>query len=212
MSTLPARIRRLIADYELLRQEFVGHPLITVDPLAGNPPERYRVTFRMRSIERLDLGGTPQYRDWHVAEIYLHDAYPRQKPLGTMQTPIFHPNFGQFICIGDYWGASETLADVIVQIGQMIAYQKYNPASPLNREAAQWARNHTQLLPTDKRDAYAAHPRIELSKGLSIASSCEAPPVQLTREECDDPPPVQLDPNSRGRQAPSRSDLDIRLT
>ncbi|MBI3467613.1 MAG: hypothetical protein HY000_31780 [Planctomycetes bacterium] len=179
--------------------------------MAGNPTERYRVIFRVRGIERLDMDGTPRYRDGHVAEIYLHDAYPRQKPLGTMQTPIFHPNFGQFICIGDFWGASETLADVIVQIGQMIAYQKYNPASPLNREAARWARERTQLFPTDSRDIYPAHPQIELLLGPPADSEPDAPPVQVTLESGEEPPPIQSPPNPK-RPASQRHDLDIRLS
>jgi hypothetical protein len=201
----------LIADRDLLRKEFVGHPLISVDAVSGNPPERYSVSFRIRGIERLEIDRTPQFRDWHVAEIYLHDAYPRQKPVGTMQTPIFHPNFGQFICIGDYWGASETLADVIVQIAQMVAYQKYNPASPLNREAARWARENARLFPTDPRDMYPAHPPIELLLAAATTDELEQPPIQVTMEQ-DEPPPVQIRPHSSRRRPDKPGDLDIRLT
>lgn len=158
----PARMRRLLADFELVKNEFTGHQVVRIEPYGGYPPERYRITYYLRGIEALDGYGYPVWRDTHVAEIYLHSSYPREKPLCTLLTPIFHPNFGSFICVADYWGAGQTLTDLIIHIGQMIGYQNYNPKSPLDGYAAQWVRENEHLFPTDARDLYPAEPEITL--------------------------------------------------
>jgi hypothetical protein len=69
-----------------------------------------------------------------------------------MLTPVFHPNFDESsVCIGDFWAASESLDDLIIRIGRMIAYQEYNTRSPLNGLAAKWAAQNNHLLPIDPR-------------------------------------------------------------
>jgi len=149
-----------MADYEKIRTEFTGHRYITVEPMSGNPPERYRITYKIKGL-RLDPAlNRPAITNIHRAEIYLHNDYPREKPKCVMLTEIFHPNFGPYICIGDHWAAGETLADVIVQIGQMIQYQSYNPKSPLNGVAAMWAQQNEQMLPVGNVDLYQPEPEI----------------------------------------------------
>ncbi len=69
-----------------------------------------------------------------------------------MLTPIFHPNIdAAVICVGDHWTAGERLVDLVVRIGEMIAFQAYNIKSPLNGEAAMWADLHAGELPIDSR-------------------------------------------------------------
>ena len=55
------------------------------------------------------------------------------------------------ICIGDHWTAGERLADLVVRIGEMLAFQAYNIKSPLDAEAAMWADLHQGELPIDSR-------------------------------------------------------------
>ena len=70
-----------------------------------------------------------------------------------MLTPIFHPNIEPAtICVGDHWTAGERLVDLVVRIGEMIAYQAYNVKSPLDGEAAMWADLHVRDLPVDDRN------------------------------------------------------------
>lgn len=157
-----ARLRRLYADYQQVRDDFAGHPLIDVTPLAGDPPESYEIIYHVKGLELDARTNRPIERNYHKALIYLGAAYPREKPKCTLETPIFHPNFGSYICIGDHWAAGETLADVIIQIGQMIQYQSYNPKSPLNAVAAQWADQNQNSLPVDERDLYQPEVEIEL--------------------------------------------------
>jgi len=74
-----------------------------------------------------------------------------------MLTPIFHPNIDpSTICVGDHWAAGERLADLVVRIGELIAYQAYNIKSPLDAEAAMWADLHAKELPTDSRNLHPA--------------------------------------------------------
>lgn len=149
---VPMRTRRLRADAEAIAAAFAGQDVIEVSPLAGEPPEAYRVTYRIHSLDR-GPGGKPVPRDVHEAEIQLTSEYPRVSPKCKLLTPIFHPNIDPAtICIGDHWTAGERLADLIVRIGEMLAYQAYNIQSPLDAEAAMWADLHGNDFPTDPRN------------------------------------------------------------
>jgi hypothetical protein len=68
-----------------------------------------------------------------------------------MLSPVFHPNIAPHaICVGDHWSAGESLASIVIRIGEMLAYQVYNVKSPLNGEAARWVQQHEDLLPLDE--------------------------------------------------------------
>ena len=168
-----ARLRRLYADYQQVRNDFAGHPHIDVQPLQGNPPEAYEVVYHVRGLELDEAARRPVVRTEHQARIYLHRDYPRDKPRCVMGTAIFHPNFGSYICIDDYWAAGETLSQVIVQIGQMIQYQIYNPKSPLNPVAARWARQNEHLFPIGNAELY--QPEVDIDLLSQTASAAQTP-------------------------------------
>lgn len=163
---MSARLRRLAADYERIRDSFTGHPYIEVKPVSGNPPERYVVTYRVPGLKLDGLLRRPVPANLHRVEIYLGAEYPRGKPVCKMLTPIFHPNFGSWICIGDHWAAGETLVDVIVKIGNMIQYRDYNTRSALNLQAARWAEANRHRLPIGRLDLYPKEPDIRLRPAL----------------------------------------------
>ena len=165
-----ARLRRLYADYQQVRDEFAGHPFIDVEPMRGNPPEVYRVHYHVKGLELDQATNRPRVRTEHVVTIYLHSEYPREKPKCVLETPIFHPNFGAYICIDDYWAAGETVADVIIQIGEMIQYQSYNPKSPLNAVAARWAVQNEGLFPIGTANLYQPDLDIDLVGGAAAGS------------------------------------------
>ncbi len=149
---LSPRQRRLASDLRQMQERFTRFPLIHLERMQGNPPETYVVSYRIRGIERLN-GEQIIYRDYHEVEIRLPGTYPRTPPTCRMLTPIFHPNIEPaIICIGDHWTASERLCDLVVRIGEMIAYQAHNIKSPLDGEAAMWADLHGDMLPIDNRD------------------------------------------------------------
>jgi ubiquitin-protein ligase len=148
---LSPRIRRLKLDYELLQQRFAGWPVIRIVGSAGMPPELYRFQYSLRGLYVAGDGSILE-RSEHVLEVNLTLGYPRRAPQCRMLTPVFHPNFDDSsVCIGDFWAASESLDDLIVRIGRMIAYQEYNTKSPLNGLAAKWAAQHAHLLPVDSQ-------------------------------------------------------------
>src|SRR5436190_14899528 len=108
------RLRRLAADYEAVRSEYSGHPNVTVHPLGPLPPEAYRIDFGLQGLV-LD-GASPIRAGRHSVEIRLPLGYPREQPLVTPMTPIFHPNVGEDrYCVADYWYAGEPLVDMIAK-------------------------------------------------------------------------------------------------
>ncbi len=149
---LSPRQRRLASDFRMMQEHFSSFPLIHLEQALGNPPERYVVSYHVRGIECL-RGNQIVYRDYHEVEIKLPGTYPRTPPTCRMLTPIFHPNIEPaIICIGDHWTAAERLCDLVVRIGEMIAYQAHNIKSPLDGEAAMWTDLHSDMLPIDSRD------------------------------------------------------------
>lgn len=190
---MSARLRRLQSDYENLKVEFAGHPYITIEPAEGNPPEKYLVTYRVKGYKLDEKTRNPVIARHHQVEVYLHAAYPREKPRCQIKTPIFHPNFRFQVCIGDYWGAGERLTDIIIQIGDMIQYKNYNPKSPLNMEASHWAKENTHLFPADNVDLWQPDPDIHV------------------RDTPDDGFDIVLKPSNRMSRTPETDDIDIRL-
>jgi ubiquitin-protein ligase len=147
-----ARLRRLNADYEIVQRVFAQHPYIRLVKADGMPPEKY--TFSLH-VNGLAPQGEDSFlpSDVHQAEVFLPLDYPRRPPFCRMTTPVFHPNIDpQKICIGDHWSAGQSLAQMIVHIGQMICYQSYNLKSPLNARAAAWAELNLSALPLQQAD------------------------------------------------------------
>ena len=153
---MTARERRLMSDYEQVRKDFAGHKNIIVTPVGNEPPEKYHITYFVNGIYLLP-DGRIETQGRHEVEITLHADYPRYKPICKILTPIWHPNFrdGQ-ICIGDIWGAGESLSDIIINIGDMIQYKSWNSYSPLSADAAQWAMDNKHLFPVGNIDLYIA--------------------------------------------------------
>ena len=151
---MTARMRRLASDWEQVKKDFAGHKNIMVTPIGEEPPEKYHVTYFVNGIY-LAPDGTVMVLSRHEVEITLHSDYPRYKPICRILTPIWHPNFrdGQ-ICIGDIWGAGESLSDIIVNIGHMIQYKSWNSFSPLSADAAQWAIENKHMFPVGNVDLY----------------------------------------------------------
>lgn len=153
---MDARLRRIASDYEQIKKDFAGHKNIIVTPIGEEPPEKYHVTYFVNGIY-LQPDGRIETLSRHEVEITLHAEYPRYKPICKIETPIWHPNFrdGQ-ICIGDIWGAGESLTDIIINIGDMIQYKSWNSYSPLSADAAAWAMDNKHLFPVGNVDLYVS--------------------------------------------------------
>jgi len=173
------RVRRLLADAELMRTEFAGHPNIHVEPVGWDPPEQYRVTYEVPGVTTDPASGQPVVAEVHRAVITLPAAYPREKPYSTMETAVFHPNFGpnagDEICIGDYWTPAQTLVDIVVKIGEMLQFQEYNVKSPLNALAARWCAENDSIFPIGSIVLFQAEPEISLTGEQDRIDVEEAP-------------------------------------
>ena len=145
------RTRRLMSDYEAIRHMVRTHPdRLAVAGVSGNPPDRYQIVFRVRSLR--EDGTEIVTADEHYVEIVLPTTYPRDAPFFRMLTPVFHPNIAPHaVCVGDHWTAGQSLAELVQRVGEMLAFQSYNTKSPLNGRAAQWVEEHLARLPIDRK-------------------------------------------------------------
>jgi ubiquitin-protein ligase len=152
---MQARLRRLQADHEHIVRVLAGHRHIQLVKTEGVPPEKYTFAFNVEGLAPFGTdSGTPVAQ--HQAEVFLPLDYPRRPPFCRMITPVFHPNIDpQKICIGDHWSAGQSLAQMVVHIGEMICYQRYNLKSPLNAKAAVWAEQNLASLPLQAGDLSA---------------------------------------------------------
>ena len=145
---------RLRADQVMVATAFANHPYIRIVEALGDPPERYRIEYRVRGL--VMQNDMLAEKDSHLVEIFLTLGYPRQAPQCRMLTPIFHPNIAPHaVCIGDHWSAGESLSALLVRIGEMLTFQSYNTKSPLNGAAARWAEQNLHRLPLQSVDLTA---------------------------------------------------------
>lgn len=140
------RLRRLESDYRELRNRFDGDPSLTITPIGATPPERYQIIYRVPAL-RLDPRGEVERSEQTVVTLTLPAGYPREKPHAVAMDQVFHPNFGNYVCIADFWAPGQSLGDIVTNIGDMLQYRKYNIRSPLNAIAAEWANNNAAKLP-----------------------------------------------------------------
>ncbi|HLC33577.1 MAG TPA: ubiquitin-conjugating enzyme E2 [Anaerolineales bacterium] len=153
------RMRRLRADYELMRELAGRTSLIRFEAQPvhpGLPPERYVVTFLCRGIASVDRRGRPKYSTDHQVEIYLHNQYPQRWPGLKWLTPIWHPNINHLngsVCIdAAWWTASRSLDRLVIMLGEMVQYKNYHddptqPPFPWDPEAARWCREYRMRNP-----------------------------------------------------------------
>jgi hypothetical protein len=147
------RLRRLKSDHEALRRLAHLHPKIEIEGVFGNPPERYRLVLKVRSLR--ERGEAIEIATEHRLEVTMPRGYPRDAPLFRMLTPVFHPNIAPHaVCIGDNWTAGEPLDQLIQRVGEILGYQSYNTKSPLNGRAAQWVDEHRAELPIDREEFF----------------------------------------------------------
>jgi hypothetical protein len=171
MSTV--RLKRLQSDYEAVRRLVRRHPRIQIEGVFGNPPDRYRIILRVKSLR--ERGEQIELADWHRLEVMLPRGYPRDAPMCRMLTPVFHPNIAPHaVCIGDHWTAAESLDGMIQRVGEMLAFQSYNVKSPLNGRAAQWVEEHLAELPTEREEFFVDMAREAAPAEGTVCSNCGA--------------------------------------
>ncbi len=168
------------ADYEKVRQlSSRTKGKIVLEKTRGNPPYRYEIDFKIRSIVGLSFG-RPKWGVHHRAEIMLSSSYPLTEPAANMLTPVFHPHVfpSLKICMGRKWVPTEYLDDFVLRIGNILCFspEYIDPASPANRDALSWIKKNVHLIPTDT---------LEISEraGSSITWKEKSPKVVNWKEQ-----------------------------
>lgn len=124
---------------------------------AGDPPEKYQITFFGKSFAREQVTDNIKILEVHRVDIELGMDYPRESPRLKWLTPIYHPNIAESgaVCLGGYstnWVSSLTMDRLCEMLWDMIRYANYDPNSPYNWKASQWIRVQTQYrIPLDNR-------------------------------------------------------------
>jgi ubiquitin-protein ligase len=168
------RLRRLKADHDALRRLAHLHPRIEIEGVSGNPPERYRLRLKVRSLR--EKGDVIEVAEEHRLEVTMPSGYPRDAPLFRMLTPVFHPNIAPHaVCIGDDWTAGEPIDQLIQRVGEILAYQSYNTKSPLNGRAAQWVDEHRDQLPIDREEFFRDLAVDTVAPAVTACANCGAP-------------------------------------
>ncbi len=140
------RTGQLLSDYKRITVVFKSHPHISIKEIVGAPPEKYQLLYKIEGLEKNK--NAIEVKDEHVVEISLPPKYPVEPPVCKRVTALFHPNISDDgIDIKQYWKPDMPLADLIVTIGEMIAFQKYSTTNPLSYEAAKWADRNRSMLP-----------------------------------------------------------------
>jgi len=115
-------------------------------------------------------GDYPQAQQHGVTlRIDLPARYPFERPVVTVESPIFHPNVfaSGVVCQGEKWLPGEALDILVRRIARLVTFDAahVNPGSAANRAAAAWylpqRLRFPAAFPTDRLDfAAAAPPRV----------------------------------------------------
>lgn len=176
------RVRRLMADYQLMKELATQSSLISFETRGVHgtrAPERYIVTYTCKGIIGIDKQGRPKYSTNHRVQVYLHNQYPQRWPGLKWLTPIWHPNIhhlNKTVCIdAAWWTASRSLDRLVIMLGEMIQYKNYHddptkPPFPWDADAARWCRAyrtaHPGVFPVDSRELLRPG-RIKIKKEIA---------------------------------------------
>lgn len=173
------RTRRLARDYEKVCVELAGSDCVEVEATSGTPPNSYRVTYHVDGLIWDDTVVDTRIVHQHIVDIYLPFGYPKKQPNATMRTSVWHPNIGDYVCIGDYWSAGVTLVDIIAHIGDMLQYKTYNLHSPVNKAAAVWAHTRIKSFPVGNKSVLPA------VQGIQVATPKEVEDMLRSLDDLD---------------------------
>ena len=145
----PAQLIRLESEWRKLQRSFAYHPLVQIIPLAGDPPAEYQVQYKVTTLA-INQAGQLAYISTCPIHIWLPPQFPHAPPTVRPMTPVFHPNVTmEWVYTTPPWGPTASLAALVTQIGQILAYQTWDVASIANHVAADWLTANAHLVPTD---------------------------------------------------------------
>ncbi len=149
---MSASANHLDEIYEQLREDFASHPLISIRPTKGNPPDQYEIYYTLVGICKTGKGQIVESRD-HTVEISIPFGFPHFPPSCKPKSDLFHPDFDSAaICLGDFWGQDSSLSDLIIHLGKMINGETYTTTNAFNEEAAEWYQENSAKFPLSHID------------------------------------------------------------
>jgi hypothetical protein len=129
---------------------------LELHPEPGDLPQRYVAEFRCRGLVREPSGKIVE-ADRFLVGILFPDNFLKTKPNAfrvlTWLEPktIWHPNIAfPHLCAGNLRMGTD-LVSILFQLYEMIVYQKFATADPLNPAAAEFARANMSQFPLDTR-------------------------------------------------------------
>ncbi len=135
-----------------IQTEFSDDPVIRVEPVAGDPPNQYDITYELSCTSR-DERGNIAVTSPHSVTISIPFGFPHFPPSCKPKSAIFHPDFDPAaICLGSFWDSDRNLPELIRYIGRMISGEIYSRDHAFNEEAALWFAQHTDELPFSSYD------------------------------------------------------------
>ena len=149
--------------------------LLRLQPVQTNdgPPQRYIARYFCNGLVKTADGRVVIHNRFDVG-IYLPDDYLRSASTFEVLTWLYprnvhHPNIRvPHICLGEkFFRGGMPLAQILIQLHRVIAYQRWASHAGLNLDACQWALTHQHLLPVDDRPLKRRRVRIQVQNSIS---------------------------------------------
>ncbi len=144
---MPGSANLLTEVHKQLNEDFKEHPIISVQPSKGAPPEQYTITYFMAGYHQ---GSTEEISlaEEHVVELSIPFGFPHFPPSCKPKSNTFHPDFDSAaICLGKAWEQEASIANIILYIGKMINGEIYSTQNAFNDKAAVWYQKHSKKFP-----------------------------------------------------------------
>lgn len=129
--------------------------LLQLQPELGDEPRRYIAHFSCESLVRLPNGDIAKSNSVVAAIMfpsdYLRTVDPRVVVTILQPLNVWHPNVnGRLICLG-HLPPGTGLTELLFQIWDVLTFNRVSAHDGLNPEACEWARNHREMFPIDRR-------------------------------------------------------------
>ncbi len=161
---MSASANQLDEIYRTVREDFTSHPVISVTPIKGDPPDQYEITYTLIGMCKTDDGRIVESTD-HKVELAIPFGFPHFPPSCKPKSDLFHPDFDPAaICLGDYWEKQQSLSALIVHIGRMINGEIYSTTNAFNEDATEWYLANAEKFPlADITWEIEKHPKTSFS-------------------------------------------------
>ncbi|MFW2368277.1 MAG: ubiquitin-conjugating enzyme E2, partial [Desulforhopalus sp.] len=156
---------QLAAIYQKLQDLFNAHPVISIQPTKGDPPDHYEVTYNITGLCK-DGGDAVTETSNTTIDISIPFGFPHFPPSCKPKSEIFHPDFDTAaICLGDFWHQDCALEDLVIHLGRMINGEVYSTQNAFNEDASEYYLSHQDIFPLNQIAWNDSNPGIIAAKG-----------------------------------------------